>query len=91
MSASYVIVDHDIDRKILAALQNKCDVAYRMGVPAAESTIGVLASAFAQAADGPDDFDALARAIATAHPDLNDIDDSSHFHGSLWTYDWEEP
>ena len=91
MSASYVIVDHDIDRKILAALQNKCDVAYRMGVPAAESTIGVLATAFAQAADGPDDFDALARAIATAHPDLDDLDDSSHFHGSLWTYDWEEP
>lgn len=91
MSASYVIVDHDIDRKILAALQDKCDTAYRMGVPAAESTIGVLAAAFARAADGPDDFDALARAIATAHPDLDDIDDSSHFHGSLWTYDWEEP
>lgn len=91
MSASYVIVDHDIDRKILAALQDKCDTAYRMGVPAAESTIGVLSTAFSQIADGPDDFEALARAIALDHPDLDDLDDSSNFHGSLWTYDWESP
>lgn len=91
MSATYVIVDHDIDRKILGALQDKCDTAQRMGVPAAESTIGVLATAFSQVADGPDDFEALARAIAMDHPDVDDIDDSSHFHGSLWTYDWESP
>lgn len=87
MAATYVIIDHDIDRRILAALQDKCDVAYRMGVPAAESTIGVLASAFARITDGSDDFDALARAIMLDHPDINEDDD---YHGSLWDYDWEK-
>ncbi len=89
MFATYVIIDHDIDRMILAALQDKCDTAFRMGVPAAESTIGVLASAFARIADGPDDFTALAAAIMMDHPDIDDLSEGSNFHGSLWTYDWE--
>lgn len=88
MAATYVIIDHEIDRKILAALQDKCDVAYRMGVPAAESTIGVLAAAFARITDGPDDFDTLAKALMMDHPDLDDGDDD--YHGSLWDYDWEK-
>lgn len=87
MAATYVIIDHEIDRKILGALQDKCDVAYRMGVPAAESTIGVLASAFARLTDGPDDFDALAKAIMLDHPDIDENDD---YHGTLWDYDWEK-
>jgi len=91
MAATYVIIDHEIDRKILAALQDKCDVAYRMGVPAAESTIGVLASAFARLTDGPDDFDALAKAIMLEHPDVDgDGDSDDDYHGALWDYDWEK-
>ncbi len=90
--ATFVIIDHEIERRILAALQDKCETAFRMGVPAAESTVGVLATAFARIADGPDDFDALARAIMIDHPDIADISDNSNsdFHGSLWTHDWEE-
>jgi SNF2 family DNA or RNA helicase len=87
--ATYVIIDHDVDRRILAALQDKCDTAFRMGVPAAESTIGVLASAFARLVDGPDDFDALAKAIMMEHPEVEDLDEGSNYHGSLWNYDWE--
>jgi SWI/SNF-related matrix-associated actin-dependent regulator 1 of chromatin subfamily A len=89
--ATYVIIDHEIERKILAALSDKCDTAFRVGVPAAESTVGVLAAAFSAAADGPNDFSALAAAIMSDHPDMDDIDggDGSNFHGSLWTHDWE--
>lgn len=87
MAATYVIIDHDVDRRILAALQEKCDVAYRMGVPAAESTIGVLASAFARLTQGPDDFDALAKAIMLDHPEIDENDD---YHGTLWDYDFEK-
>lgn len=89
MAATYIIIDDDIDRSILAALQDKCDVAFRMGVPAAESTIGVLAAAFARITDGPDDFEALAKAIMMDHPDL-DGDGDDDYHGALWDYDWEK-
>jgi SNF2 family DNA or RNA helicase len=87
MAATYIVIDHEIERRILAALQDKCEVAYRMGVPAAESTIGVLASAFARATDGPDDFEALARAIMMSHPEIDEDDD---YHGALWDYDFEK-
>lgn len=91
IAVTYVIIDHEVERRILSALSDKCDTAFRIGVPAAESTVGVLASAFARIADGPDDFDALASAIMSDHPDIGDIDggDNSNFHGSLWTHDWE--
>lgn len=86
MAITYIIIDHEIERRILDALQSKCDTAQRMGVPAAESTVGVLASAFARATGGSDDFDALAKAIMLEHPDIEDDDD---YHGALWNYDWE--
>lgn len=87
--ATYVIVDHEIERRVLAALSDKCETAYRIGVPAAESTVGVLAAAFALQADGPDDFAALAAAIMKDHPDVDDLSGEGDFHGSMWTYDWE--
>jgi SNF2 family DNA or RNA helicase len=89
IAATYVIIDHDIERQILEALQTKCDLAFRLGVPAAESAIEVIASGFTGVGTGvvtADDFAALADAVLADHPE----DEGEHdYHGTLWTYDWE--
>jgi SWI/SNF-related matrix-associated actin-dependent regulator 1 of chromatin subfamily A len=46
MTVTYLIVDHSIDRRIVAALQEKCATGEQLGVPAAESAIDVIAQAF---------------------------------------------
>jgi SWI/SNF-related matrix-associated actin-dependent regulator 1 of chromatin subfamily A len=94
ISATYIIIDHEVDRKILEALQTKCDLANRLGVPAAESTIDVIVSAFAQGGGAVGtkttanvfDFSALAAAVLADHPIEDDTTDG---HGTMWDYDWE--
>jgi SNF2 family DNA or RNA helicase len=90
VAATYVIIDHDIERKILEALQTKCELAFRMGVPAAESAIDVIASGFTGIGGGdltPDDLASLASAVLADHPVDEDDND---YHGTLWTFDWEK-
>jgi len=90
VAATYVIIDHDIERKILEALQTKCELAFRLGVPAAESAIDVIASGFTGIGGGdltPDDLDALASAVLADHPEDEDDND---YHGTLWNFDWEK-
>jgi len=89
IAATYVIIDHEIERKILEALQTKCDFALRLGIPAAESAIEVIASGFTGVGGGlgtADDFAALANAVLTDHPEDEADND---YHGTLWTFDWE--
>jgi SNF2 family DNA or RNA helicase len=90
IAATYVIIDHDIERKILEALQNKCELAFRMGVPAAESAIDVIASGFTGIGGGDltdDDLTSLASAVLADHPEDEDDND---YHGTLWNFDWEK-
>jgi len=90
IAATYVIIDHDIERKILEALQTKCELAFRLGVPAAESAIDVIASGFTGIGGGdltPDDLTALASAVLADHPEDEDDND---YHGTLWNFDWEK-
>lgn len=84
-AVTYVIVDHEIDRKILDALQTKCETAFRLGVPAAETAIEVLTQAFAHKSSA-DEFQALADAVLRDHPEIDEDDD---YHGALWNHDWE--
>jgi len=91
VAATYVIIDHDIERRILEALQTKCELAFRLGVPAAESAIDVIASGFTGIGGGAltdDDLTALASAVLADHPEDEDDHD---YHGTLWNYDWEAP
>jgi SWI/SNF-related matrix-associated actin-dependent regulator 1 of chromatin subfamily A len=46
MHVTYVVADHDIDRRIIATLKSKLDAGDRIGVPAAEAAIDVLKAAF---------------------------------------------
>lgn len=71
MAATYVVVNHEIDHAILEALQKKCDMSLRLGVPAADTAIDVLASAFGKPKDC--DWQDLATAILSDHPDIEDI------------------
>lgn len=90
IAATYVIIDHEIERKILEALQTKCDFALRLGIPAAESAIEVIASGFTGVGGGlgtADDFAALANAVLTDHPDEDEGDND--YHGTMWTLDME--
>jgi SWI/SNF-related matrix-associated actin-dependent regulator 1 of chromatin subfamily A len=87
-AVTYVIIDHDVDRRILDALQTKCDAASRLGVPAAETAIDVLTHAFEMGGAAGDDLQALAVAVLADHPD--DIDEKDDYHGALWDMDWEE-
>ncbi len=90
VAATYVIIDHDIERKILESLQTKCELAFRLGVPAAESAIDVIASGFTGIGGGdltPEDLDALASAVLADHPEDEDDND---YHGTLWDFDWEK-
>jgi SWI/SNF-related matrix-associated actin-dependent regulator 1 of chromatin subfamily A len=82
---TYIIIDHEIDRKILEALQTKCETAFRLGVPAAETAIDVLSRAFAVDA-GSDDLQHLVAAIMADHPE---VDEDDSYHGALWDHDWE--
>lgn len=59
MHVSYVVVDHAIDRQIIAALQGKLDVSEAMNVPAAESAVDVLLSAFTGSKLGEGDLNRL--------------------------------
>lgn len=90
ISAIYIILDHEIDRKIIEAIQTKCELADRLGIPAADSAIGVLASAFSGkgmfATAGDFNVDMLAAAILSDHPEE---EDTSDYHGELWHHDWE--
>jgi SWI/SNF-related matrix-associated actin-dependent regulator 1 of chromatin subfamily A len=88
IAATYVIIDHEIERNILEALQSKCDLSFRLGVPAAESAIEVIASAFTGVGGGTgtaDDFAALAKAVMADHPE----DEDDNYHGAMWTLDME--
>ncbi|MEX2717497.1 MAG: SNF2-related protein [Candidatus Sigynarchaeota archaeon] len=89
IAATYVIIDHDVERKILEALQNKCELAFRLGVPAAESAIDVIASGFTGIGGGAlsvEDLDAIAAAVLADYPEDEDEHD---YHGTLWNHDWE--
>ena len=86
IAATYIIIDHEIERKLLEALQTKCEVSNRIGVPAAESAVEVLATTFSGGAAGFD-VGSLADAILADHPDLADIEDN--FHGNAWSFDDE--
>lgn len=46
MAITYLIVDHEVDRQLVAALQEKCATADELGVPAADTAIDVIARAF---------------------------------------------
>lgn len=46
MAITYLIVDHEVDRRLIAALQEKCATADELGVPAADTAIDVIARAF---------------------------------------------
>lgn len=46
MHASYIVLDHPVDRQIVAAMQGKLDMSDKLKVPAAEAAIDVLAAAF---------------------------------------------
>jgi SNF2 family DNA or RNA helicase len=86
ISATYVIIDHEIERKLLEALQTKCELSYRLGVPAAESAVDVLASTFTGTTSRGEvlfDASALALAVMSDHPDIEDIE--NNFHGNAWT------
>jgi SNF2 family DNA or RNA helicase len=86
IAATYVIIDHDIERKILESLQVKCELALRLGVPAAESAIDVIASGFTGIGGGPlttEDLNAIAAAVLADHPEDEDDD----YHGELWHLD----
>jgi hypothetical protein len=54
MSITYLVVDHDIDRSLVDALQTKCEIATTIGVPASDTAIDMIASAFGMAADSAD-------------------------------------
>lgn len=46
MSVTYVVIDHRVDRSLVAALQKKCDVASIIGTPAADAAIDVIGESF---------------------------------------------
>lgn len=46
MEIIYIIADHEVDRRIVTAMQSKIDTSDRIGVPAAEAALDVLKSAF---------------------------------------------
>jgi superfamily II DNA/RNA helicase len=46
MAITYLIVDHEVDRALVGALQEKCATADELGVPAADTAIDVIARAF---------------------------------------------
>jgi SWI/SNF-related matrix-associated actin-dependent regulator 1 of chromatin subfamily A len=47
MYVEYVVLDHPIDRRLTEILVQKCQIAQRMGVPAAETAIDMLGTCFA--------------------------------------------
>jgi hypothetical protein len=54
MAITYLVVDHDVDRGLIETLQHKCELATTIGVPASDTAIDVIASAFGL---NPDDAD----------------------------------
>ena len=90
VAAGGASLDAGVARFILESLQTKCELAFRLGVPAAESAIDVIASGFTGIGGGdltPEDLDALASAVLADHPEREDDND---YHGTLWNYDWEK-
>ncbi|UCC74942.1 MAG: hypothetical protein JSV86_10450 [Gemmatimonadota bacterium] len=67
MTVEYVVLDHVVDRRLAEILVEKCKTAQRMGVPAAESAIDMLGSAFALDDEG--DMDRLMAAVLGANSD----------------------
>lgn len=66
MAVTYLIVDHPIDRQLVGALVEKCAHAERLGVPAAETAIDVVAEAFGLDAKKADLARLMAALIAAA-------------------------
>ena len=54
MAITYLVVDHDVDRGLVGALQAKCEVAATIGVPASDTAVDVIAGAFGLNAEDAD-------------------------------------
>lgn len=67
MFVTYVIADHDVDKRIVNALGEKCALSDAIGVPAAESAIEVITQAFGMPEEA--DMDRVAQAFLSADTD----------------------
>jgi SNF2 family DNA or RNA helicase len=69
MAVTYLIIDHEIDRALVGALQTKCATAETLGVPAADTAIDVITGAFDLSGD-QGDMRRLMEAFLSAHDDV---------------------
>lgn len=71
MAITYLVVDHEADQKIVEVLQQKFANAERLQVPAADSAIEVLGSAFGEPEVG--DLDRLLAAVVAGDDGKEDL------------------
>jgi SWI/SNF-related matrix-associated actin-dependent regulator of chromatin subfamily A-like protein 1 len=75
MAATYIIVDHEIERSLLDAIHTKCEIANKLGMPAADTGVSAIGRALKIEDTGA--LSRLADAVLTEFPD--DVADESEF------------
>lgn len=71
MVVTFVMVDHHVDRGLVAALMSKCAKAAQLGLPAAETAIDIVGDAFGLN-DQPDMARLAADVLAASYADDSD-------------------
>jgi hypothetical protein len=73
MTVTYIVADHDIDRRLAAALAVKCAHGVSLGVPAADAAVDCVQQAFGLDVGDPGDLDRLRQAFLAAYDEpVND-------------------
>lgn len=63
MTATYIVLDHRVDRAVVNALQKKCTLAQQIGTPAADSAIDIIGDSFS--VDDKADLNRLLQAVVS--------------------------
>jgi hypothetical protein len=75
MIGTFVVVDHEADRKMAAALLQKMETGDEIGVAAAEGPLDIVGHAFGQTpAEAHGDLSRLSQAILSVQFDINDVE-----------------
>lgn len=73
MNVTYVVADHPVDKQLIEALALKCEHAYKMGTPAAESAVDVITDVFGGGGSSIADMDRLLETVLS--DDTLDVDE----------------